>query len=161
MTPVRRVRWGMMVLALFSLTACGVVEPCEFGFDDNMDGTWDLTLINGQPIPAHGVFVPGTTNRLKDGDVFFKTYKYTKCEDLVGRVTSGSLVAQYYYVDVVGGAAGHNMRTATFIYDNETGALTISAAGRSANGDRTGDEFTVQQAFGDVTYALTFRKRFQ
>ncbi|HEX6943528.1 MAG TPA: hypothetical protein VF128_11415 [Gemmatimonadaceae bacterium] len=157
MTEVRWIR-RFMLLAVLSTTACGIVEPCDFNLDNNMDGTWQLTRINGQPIPAHGVVVPGTTHRLVDGDVFFKTYTYTKCEDALGRITSGSLVAQYYYVDVVGQPAGHNSRGAKFIYDNETGALTISAAGRSANGDRFANEFTVQQDFGDITYALTFVK---
>ena len=160
MSAARRMRrW--MVLALLSTTACGIVEPCEFNFDNNMDGNWQLTLINGSPIPAQGVVVSGTTHRLKAGELFFKTYTYTKCEDDVGRVTSGSLVAQYYYVDVVGQAAGQSYRGANFIYDNETGALTISAASRAFNGDRFGNEFTIQQAFGDITYSLTFRQVLQ
>lgn len=155
-------RWirRLVLLAVLSTTACGIVEPCEFNADNNMDGDWDLTLVNGQPIPAHGVVVSGTTNRLKDGTLFFKTYTYTKCSDAVGRVTSGSLVAQYDYLDVVGTSAGKTVTGASFIYDNETGSLTITAAGRSANGDRFGDEFTIQQAFGEITYTLTFRQRF-
>ena len=159
MKPVRRMR-RLMVLAVLSTTACGIVEPCDFNFDNNMDGNWELTLINGAPIPAHGVVVSGTSHRLKAGELFFKTYTYTKCEDAVGRVTSGALVAQYYYVDVVGQAAGQTYRGAKFIYDNETGALTISAGGRAFNGDRFANEFTIQQAFGDITYTLTFRQVF-
>ena len=159
MNAVRRMR-GLMVVAVLSTTACGIVEPCDFNFDNNMDGNWALTLINGAPIPAQGVVVSGTTHRLKAGELFFKTYTYTKCEDDVGRVTSGSLIAQYSYVDVVGQAAGRTYRGANFIYDNETGGLTISAAGRAFNGDRFGNEFTIQQPFGDITYTLTFRQVF-
>ena len=159
MNAVRRMR-RLMVLVALSTTACGIVEPCDFNADNNMDGDWDLTLVNGQPIPANGLVVSGTTNRLKDGTVFFKTFTYTKCSDSVGRVTSGSLVAQYDYVNVVGTSAGKTLTGASFIYDNGTGSLTITAAGHSANGDRFGNEFTVQQAFGDISYTLTFRQKF-
>ena len=156
------VRWikRLMPLAVMFTAACGLVEPCDFNVDNNMDGNWDLVLVNGQPIPAGGLAVSGTSNRLIDGSLFFKTYTYSKCSDDVGRVTSGSLVAQYEYVNVVGTSAGKTLTGANFIYDNGTGALTITAAGRSANGDRFGNEFTIAQAFGDISYSLTFRQRF-
>ena len=69
MNAVRRMR-RLMVVAVLSTTACGIVEPCDLNFDNNMDGNWELTLINGAPIPAQGVVVTGTTHRLKAGELF-------------------------------------------------------------------------------------------
>ena len=153
-----RIRWTryIMVLAVLSTTACGVIEPCEVSADVKMDGDWKVSLYNGLPIPANGALLPGTSDRLKSGKAYFKTATITSCSDAVGRVTSGNVVFTYEYIDNVNGLPRSDFRAATFIYDNETGALTISAAGRTAPADRTGDEFTLQQYFGPTNYTITF-----
>lgn len=153
-----RLRHCLAVLAMASTTACGVIEPCQVSADVNMDGSWKVALYNGLPIPANGALLPGTSDRLKAGTAYFKTATITDCKDDVGRVSSGNMVLNYEYIDNVNGLPRTDFRAATFIYDNETGALTISAAGRTASGDRTADEFTLQQYFGTTTYTVTFTR---
>ena len=157
---MKDMRWinRLTLLAVLCTSACGIVEPCQVGRDINMDGNWQLTLVNGQPIPPNGVGIPGTSNRLFDGDLFFKTYTYSKCDSDVGRVTSGALVAHYQYLDLYGEAAGGTGQGAKFIYDNGSGDVTITAGAYSANGTRFGNEFTIQQEFAGYPYTLTFQQ---
>lgn len=154
----RWTRRGLLGIGVLLSTGCGIVDPCEIGADIGMRGTWELTRVNGDPIPSVGYPLPASSDRLSAGVLQFKQLKVQSCK--AGEAKSeGRVVAVYSLVNSVGQPKPTKAYAGTYLYNNSTGTVTLKAFKKSLDGDRFGEEFTVRPdipLFG--TYTLTFER---
>lgn len=157
-------RWalrGLLVASVAVSSGCGIVDPCSVGADLGMSGTWELTRVNGDPIPSVGYPLPfPSTDRLTAGFLKFKRLKETgKCENNDELKSEGRVVAAYSLVTASGQSKPAKLYAGTYLYNNSTGTVTLKAFKKSVDGDRFGEEFTVRPEIPLVgTYTLTFER---
>ena len=156
-------RWGrrgLLIVGVALTTGCGIVDPCTIGFEAGMSGNWRLVAVNGQPIPTPGYpLPPPETDRLTSGMLHFKALKNSGSCNGEDMKSGGRVVAVYNLVTATGQATPTKPYGGTYEYNHSTGVLTLKAFGKSIEGNRVINEFTIQPdipKFG--TYALTFQR---
>ena len=156
----RSARSAILSLGILATTGCGIIEPCEIGTDPGVEGTWVLVLVDGQPIPATGAVIPGSSDRLKAGALkFSKVMGVKSCQGGTGAVGFGGSVALYDLVTSSGFPKGTRKYGAGYQYNYSTGVVTLESGGRKVHGNRFFDDLTIQPnvpLFGSAV--LTFRQ---
>lgn len=131
---------GLVVLTL-SLAGCDLVDPCDLSEeqpnDNALDRRWRIATVNGAGIPAAGVNIPGSSDRLVFGTLHFQTIgKLGNCFG-GGRVRDeGRVIAVYNIVNSAGQSKGTKTYAGAFEYDHESGAVTLKADKKSITGQR-------------------------
>jgi hypothetical protein len=158
MAVLRRLQRALLALGAVAASSCGIVEPCELGVDTGIQGTWTLTKIDGQPIPANGAFIPGRSERLKAGALVFARGFAGGC-GTGNPVRGGGATALFDLVTQLGTPTKTTKYGGGYTYFYSTGIVRLKAGGRQIDGNHVVHEITIVPNFPVVGSAvLTFEQ---
>jgi hypothetical protein len=118
------------------MSAC-FLEPCRFA-GPTISGTWSISSVNGQPIPAGGYPLPSGTDRLSGGTLYLGLLD-ASCdgreeERPASSNEHGTVVADYTIVTAAGAPMPSRTYAGGFEHSFSTAVVMISADGQSASG---------------------------
>jgi hypothetical protein len=166
----------LCAILVLATGGCDAFDPCPEteGTEDagQLDGTWDLQTINGNPIPAGGYNPVPLLNDyyLLGGELIFETHdahKGVTCADLV--TTRGMVLANYRFRNAGNNTVDFDWEIGSFFRDHFDGTTMLHGGGKSLGvtiapkapaGGRTLTGSVRVRKFGlELSFTLVFRER--
>lgn len=140
---------------------CDIVDPCILkAGTPNLEGSWALVKVNGQPLPSGGYPIPNSDfsiDYLKAGILRFRMTEVTgDCGDK-NPGQKGRVTASYDLRASGGSSKPSEVYGGSYTYDPSSGRVTLSALGRSAEGARILDELNITATVSGFSAQLGFR----
>jgi len=128
---------------------------------------WDLTTINGSPIPVTGFRAPDATARLYAGQLTFQTRDWWGNNKCTSAFESVGTVSGRYDVHLPGAPSQPGSSAGSFHAKHEAGTVIFAAAKATKSGELKGEigyrTLTVANIrirnLGDGLYDLVFKER--
>jgi hypothetical protein len=132
-----------------ALSSCVIVAPCKVT-QMSIEGTWAITAVNGQAIPSSGYPLPGSTDRLTIGTLYFERTN-GQCDGSNLGSEEGRTVAEYTLVTAAGAAKPSQTYAGRFTHTVSSNTVFVDANGGSAFGTRSIES-------GEISFAGTLPK---
>jgi hypothetical protein len=134
---------GRLALVATPLALSGCISNLFLACSDtsaSLAGTWAIATVNGAPIPAGGLAIPGSSDRLQAGSLTFEPTS-TECSGFTDDLwrERGPAVATYTLVTSSGGAQPAQAYAGSFVHEADNRQVDLSANGQTLMGSTAGN----------------------